>query len=195
MTLLLGIVGQKKAGKDTLARVGKELYQTAHIHGFSDVLSETAALWGKPNSRRTLQRIAVAMRDVFEEPAALTNVVRLRVEKSMRGQPPFVVIPGIRWETDYEFLRSFQNNMLVSVTATPEIRFKRTIRDTQKAGESKTTWEQFIEEEKASNEMLIQQIGARADATIENNFKILEEYETAARMFFKNVIAPRLLEN
>lgn len=166
MKLIIGLVGEKGSGKETFVQIFKELTgkQVTHIR-FSDVLYETLNLWNIPTTRKNLQDIAVLFRDHFGN-SILSHVVQHRIENADAN---VVIIDGVRWEEDVSMLRSFPNTILIYITAHQNIRYQRIVSRKEKSGESTTTFEQFLKEEQAPNEVLISKIGNNADYTIENN--------------------------
>lgn len=67
------------------------------------------------------------------------------------------------------------------------MRFERLKDRGEKIGESEMTYEQFIEEENATNELLIPEIGARADVKIENNSS-MEEFDGKIKDFCQSIL-------
>ncbi len=164
---VIGLVGEKGSGKGTFA---KHLAETAMPKSvlsvrFSDILYDTLALWGISPSRENLQKIAVVIERGFGA-GTLANAVARRLAKL---EADIIIVEGVRWDSDEALIRSLPNNTLVYVTAPAEIRYARTVKRGEKAGESETSFEQFMREEKALNELNIPLIGARADYKIVND--------------------------
>ena len=90
-----------------------------------------------------MQTLAIVMRQAYGE-NVLSNAVFHRVKNNPAD---IVILDGIRWENDRSLLRSFTNNYLVYVTATPKIRYRRLIKRNQKYGEGETSFDQFTQEE------------------------------------------------
>ena len=183
---VIGLVGEKCAGKDTVQKLlVEELLKSqgvlqycfwerrtfAHLR-FSDILVETLKNWRIPVTRENLQKLPVAMRPAYGNDV-LANVVKARVLESKAN---FVILGGIRWkDSDLPVLRSFPNNFLIYVTASVEIRFEREKIRKQQA-DKRTAYEgegesfgQFLREEKAVNEIEIPEIGKMADFKIDNS--------------------------
>lgn len=164
--IIIGIVGEKGAGKGTFVKFFKEIYKggVSDIR-FSDLLKETLDLWNIPSTRENLQKIAVVMRDNFAKDS-LTHAIAQRVNKLGSD---LVLVEGVRWLTDEEMIRSFQGSKLIYITADAKTRYERLKKRNEKIGEDSTTYPQFLKEEKAVNETLIPKIGKRADFKIDNN--------------------------
>ena len=170
MKIVIGLVGEKGSGKETLARFLKQAAagKTVGHKRFSDVLTETLRLWDIRATRKNLQKLAVVMDNAFGE-GALTHAVYALIA---REEADIVVLDGIRWKTDLAMLRRFTRNILVYVTADIETRYERVKERKEKEGEECATLEEFLEEEQAPNELLIPQIGREADVRIINNSRV-----------------------
>lgn len=174
MKALIGLIGEKGAGKESLGDALMKEYRfcgyTVSRHHFSDILNETLRNWSIETTRANLQKLAQVMDAGFGE-GALTRAIRQRLEKDPAD---IVIADGMRWKTDEQMIRSFPYYMMIYVTADPKVRFERLKARKEKAGEGIMTYEQFLKEERAPNEIDIPIIGARADFKIENNGTLLE---------------------
>lgn len=97
-----------------------------------------------------------------------------------------IIIDGVRWESDVELVRIFPKNYLIYITADLKTRYERLKKRGEKEGEEETTFEQFVSEENAANELLIPKIGKGADFKIENNGSF-EELKKEVREFTKRI--------
>ncbi|GMQ95065.1 MAG: AAA family ATPase [Patescibacteria group bacterium] len=187
MKVVIGLVGQKRAGKGASIEFLKKMAAPARVGriGFSDVLFETLSAWGIEPSRENLQRLVVVMDDTYGA-GTLTRAVAQRVGKT---DADIIVLDGVRWETDVRMLREFPNNFLVYITADPHVRFERTRQSAEKAGEAEVTFRQFMKEEEAPNELLIPKIGAEADFHIINN-RTLDHLEDQVKTFYETLLTP-----
>jgi dephospho-CoA kinase len=179
---IIGLVGEKGSGKDTFAKYLQEISEKkiAHIR-FSDLLKQTLKLWDLPLTRANLQKLA----QVLENFGAGT--VAHGLEKQIQEtDAEIIILDGIRWKPDVELLQKFPEHKLVYITADPKLRFERLKSRGEKIGESEMTYEQFLEEERAPNELLIAEIGSEADAKIENNGPI-EEFDEDIRKFYESL--------
>lgn len=164
--MVIGLVGEKGSGKETFTKFLAELFskKISHVR-FSDLLKETLALWNIPDSRENLQKLAVAMNQGFGE-GTLSAAIYKRLKST---KTELVVLDGVRWESDVKLLKKFANNKLIYITADLKTRFERLKIRGEKTGENETSFEQFVLEENAANELLIPKIGSLADFKIENN--------------------------
>jgi dephospho-CoA kinase len=176
--LLIGLVGEKGSGKDTFAKYLQEISEKkiAHIR-FSDLLKQTLKLWDLPLTRANLQKLAQVLEDFG------SGTVAHGLEKQIREtEADIIILDGIRWKPDVELLKKFPDPKLVYITADPKLRFERLKNRGEKIGESEMSYEQFLEEEKAPNELLIPEIGSEADLKIENNGSI-QEFDSEIKKF------------
>lgn len=180
--IVIGLVGEKGSGKGTFATYLAEIIKPKRLASvrFSDLLYETLGAWHISPTRTNLQKIAVVMDGAYGV-GTLSHAIHERVSKL---DADIVVIDGVRWETDVALVRRFPKNMLVYITASPRIRYERTIARAEKADEANTSFEQFMQEEQAANETSIPKFGATADYTIRNE-GTMEEYKDAIGSFYK----------
>lgn len=175
---IIGLVGEKGSGKDTFAKYLQEISDktVAHIR-FSDLLKQTLKLWDLPITRANLQKLAQVLEDFG------TGTVAHGLEKQIQNtKADIIILDGIRWKPDVKLLKKFPKHLLVYITADPKLRFERLKSRGEKDGEAEMSFEQFSEEEKAPNELLIPEIGSGADYKIENNSSI-ENFEKEVKKF------------
>lgn len=171
--IVIGLVGEKGGGKGTFAIVLAGLAAPCGVATvrFSDVLRATLDLWDIPKTREHLQDIAKVMVDRFGADA-LSHAVEERVH---RTDADMIVLDGIRWQADVDLLRRFPRNILVYITAPPNIRYERLAARSENVGEGGMSYAQFLAEEQKVNEIEIPTIGAHADVRMDNA-GLLEEF-------------------
>ncbi|MBI4067862.1 hypothetical protein HY413_00440 [Candidatus Kaiserbacteria bacterium] len=191
MALVIGLVGEKGGGTGTFATTLADIAKDEKIVAvrFSDLLRETLDLWHIAPTRANLQKMAVVMDDGFGA-GTLSNAIYERVAQL---KADIVIIDGVRWETDVALIRRFPKNLLVYITASARVRYDRTIARGEKSGESTTSFDQFMREEQATNELLIPKFGAAADHIIKNEGTIAE-YKKAVTVCYTDHIAPHFSE-
>jgi dephospho-CoA kinase len=82
-----------------------------------------------------------------------------------------------------------KNFFLFYVTADLKLRFERTKQRKEKAGEDKTTFQEFIEEEAQLTEVSVHEIGKKADFKFNNNGtqkELEDQVEKAIKKVLKN---------
>lgn len=177
--LLIGLVGEKGSGKETFGNLLMEIVKDKKIIRirFSDILNYTLKLWDLDSTRENLQNLAIAMDGAYGA-GTLSQAIAKQIKDSSAD---IVILDGIRWKSDVDLLKSFPKNILVYITADLDIRYHRLKLRREKKDEAKS-YEQFMREEKAQNELQIPQIGFGADVKIENNGS-LEELKTQVQEF------------
>ncbi len=110
---------------------------------------------------------------------ALSQTMRARIKNATAE---IVFVDGVRWETDRELIKSL-HGILIYITAPHKTRFERLKKRNQKVGEATMTWEQFLKEDNAPNEIIVPQIGATADFLIQNNSTPEEFEKNIANMY------------
>lgn len=166
-TIIIGLVGKKGSGKETVGKFLKNLLPDKKIEivRFSDTLADILDTLDISKSRENLQHLAVVLDNGFGK-GTLTHAVSRRL---MSIPSDIVVLDGIRWPSDLEMFLQLPKKILVYLKADSEIRYQRLLGRQEKAGEGQTTWEQFLKEDQAQNEIYIEEIGAKADYVIDNN--------------------------
>jgi dephospho-CoA kinase len=165
--LYIGLVGEKGSGKGTFVETLQGIFPITpigHIH-FSDPIVETLNLWGIPITRKNAQDYIKWL----EQRYGTGILAQLIKGRALESAAQIVALDGIRWWQDVKMLRELPNNILVYITAPTELRFERLKKRNEKVGEAEMSWEQFLEEEKAENEIYIPEIGEKADYKILND--------------------------
>ena len=166
--LVIGLVGEKGAGKETVGNFIGELMPDKKVGRtrFSDILADTLKIWDIPPTRENLQDLAIVMRKQWGE-NVLSHAMQHRIETS---EDDVIILDGVRWQADVDLIRSFPNNYLIYVTADLQTRYNRLSNRSEKAGEQGMSFEQFMHEETKETELLIPEIGEnKANFKIKNN--------------------------
>lgn len=180
MKIYIGLVGEKGGGKETFVHMltGLMAHKTiGHIKS-SDLLAKTLKLWNLELTRSNLQEMAIVLDKGFGHGTVTHGVY----EKMKNDASDIVIFDGIRWKSDVEMLRMFENNMLVYITAPLETRYTRTTIRREKMDEALATMEQFVQEENVATEIEIQDISKGADITIVND-GTLEDLHEKVKLF------------
>lgn len=132
---------------------------------FSTVMSDILNRLAIERSRQNLIKLSEAVRQVFGE-----NAFSFAIEKDAIQSPKdIVIVDGIRRMEDISALEALPNFKMIAIDVPTRIRYERIINRGEKAHEKDMTWEQFLEEEKASTEISIPPVMARAWRTIPND--------------------------
>ncbi|MEK7627961.1 MAG: hypothetical protein AAB421_00895 [Patescibacteria group bacterium] len=167
MTSVIGLIGEKGGGKGTFAiHLASAISpRTLKVVRFSTLLRETLDMWHLSPTRANLQKIAVVMDDAF----GVGTLANATYERVAQVTADVVLLDGVRWDSDLALVRRFPKNALVYITASPEVRYARTVTRGEKVGESETSFEQFMREEQAANEVHIARLAESADQVIKND--------------------------
>lgn len=163
--LVLGLIGEKGGGKGTVAKYLIEKYGADHFVT-SDFLKEIMNCLYIPETRENLIKLAMVLKNGLRQSILMDALIK----KVAKSKSKIVIADGIRMDGDIEpFQKKFGKNFkLVYVTAPVKVRFERTKKRKEKVGEDKTTFKQFLKEEKAPTEAVIHKIGETADVSINN---------------------------
>jgi len=171
MSILLGIIGERLAGKDTVGLYIKDKCQAFHIK-YSNILDEILDILDQPKSRRNEIDIGMSMRAVFHE-----GVLNAAIKKKILAAPEEVkIVNGIRFQDEYDTLKSLDAKFIY-VTAPQEILYQRFLQRRQKADDNSLSAQEFAKLENEPTEIKIPQLGARADFKIDNTGSLEELYK------------------
>jgi uridine kinase len=190
MRMVIGLIGENRSGKGTFVEILKAIIPSSITIvriGFSDAIKETLKIWNISLTRENLQILPQVMDQCFGK-GSLSKAVKKQIENRPEN---IVIADGVRWLTDAAMIRQFHPYLFVYLTANSDKRFERLKSSNEKFGESDTTFDQFLNQEKAPNEVLIPQIGAEADFKIENN-GTPEEYQVKIKEFYEKFLLPHL---
>ncbi len=191
--VVIGLVGEKRGGKGTSQDLIREVlreYGVLSVASFStsDAIAKTLREYGVFESRENRMKFAVLMDSTFGEgriTERIFNVVR-------EDRSTVRMVDSIRWLTDKDALRQQSNNLLLYVTALPEVRWKRGLASSDKPDDQNISYEEFLKKDESPTEKLIRAIGAEADWKIDNNFNDREFLKQEIRAFVDCKVIPLL---
>lgn len=166
--LYLAITGHTAAGKESCYIAAKEGFAgllTVSIHHFSDPLSETLDLLYLEKSRPNQQMLSTVLRQAFGE-NLLGNII---FNRALADTADVVFLDGVRRPKDIEMLKKLPNSFLGYVWAPPEEAYKRLVKRNDRPGDAEKTWEQFLTEQAAEAESLIESLRSAADFELDNS--------------------------
>ena len=194
MKLIIGLTGYPLCGKGvaggTIETLLKKDGYSVSRHRFSDILRDTLDIWGVPHGRDNEQRLAQLM-DRLEK-GTLSHAIKNRLAKD---RADVGILDGVRWFSDEAMLRTFNQDgvksIIVYVVAEESVRYERMLKR-NRAGEAATGLEEFKRQGSAENESFIPEIGKRADVTLTNNYKKMEDLEKDIETAYRSSIRPLL---
>lgn len=160
--LVVGIIGPKASGKDTVARHLAEKYGGRH-HSHSEILDDVLGALRIPNTRDNLIKL-VALRKTFGE-----DVLTHALNRKIKNESGILqAITGIRFQNELDNIRNYPKHLILYIDAPLELRYERLSSRRQKSDDQTQTFEQFKEEEQKETEIHIKELGAQADVKIDN---------------------------
>jgi dephospho-CoA kinase len=168
--MIIGLIGARLSGKDTIAKYLEQNFQAFHIK-YSHILDEILDILDQPKSRRNEIDIGMAMRSVFHE-GVLNTAIKKRI---LNSNAKVKVINGIRFEDEFETAKTL-GAKFIYITAPQDLLYKRFLERNQKPDDSTLTAQEFAALEKEPTENKISQLGEKADFKIENTGSLEELY-------------------
>lgn len=170
--MIIGLVGEKLAGKDTAANYLVQKYEAEHFR-FTHILDEVLEELNLPVSRENEINLGLSLRKVFGE-HILVNALEKRARKSWAK---ILVVNGIRMD-EMDIVKSWEKGTaIIYITAPVEVRFHRYQNRREKTDDAVMNLEQFIQQDKGPTEIAIPELGKAADYKIENTGSLKEFYE------------------
>lgn len=161
MKKYIGLVGEKLAGKDTVANYLVEKHGAFHIR-FTHILDEILNGLDLPVSRRNEIDLGLGLRKIFGD-GVLGKAV---VKRAQAASQDLVVINGIRMD-EMKNMKEL-GAKVIYITSPIEVRYERYKNRHEKADDGVMTFEQFKEQEKELTEVGIPELGKQADFKVEN---------------------------
>ena len=177
MARIIGLVGEKLAGKDTAADYLVKRNRAFHIK-FSHPLDEILDILDMPKTRRNEIDLGLGLRQVFG-PEVLYHALKKR---ALASRQPTVVINGIRMD-EFEKVISDLGASTIYITAPVELRFDRYQQRHEKIDDGKMSFEEFARQDREElTEKGIPDLGKKADYRIDNTGTLEELYEKADKI-------------
>ena len=169
--IILGFVGDLAAGKGTVAKYLQEKYH-CNTYRFSTMLRDILDRIYIVQSRENLQLISKVLRENFGQDV-MSTVIAKDVELDNNE---LVIVDGIRRPTDIAYLQNLLGFHLIYVTAQTKTRWERMTKRQENPDEKDKTFEQFLLDEQAEADILIKELGNKAEKTINNDGTVEELY-------------------
>lgn len=176
--MIIGLVGEKLAGKDTVSNYLVQKYDAGHFR-FTHILDAVLEELNLEISRKNEIDLGLGLRKVFGE-HILVNALEQRVKRSMSS---YRVVNGIRMD-ELDIVKKW-GAKIIYITAPIELRFERYNNRREKADDAIMTMEEFIEQEKGPTELEIPELGKQAGYRIDNVGSLEELYEKVEEILKK----------
>ncbi|MDD5376594.1 MAG: AAA family ATPase [Candidatus Gracilibacteria bacterium] len=176
---ILALAGEMGCGKGTLTRYLVSRHN-AEVYRFSNPLRDILDRMHRETSRDHMQQLSTALRQVFGDDI-LSEIILADVGQS---ESPFIVIDGVRRESDIKYLRNLLGFKLIYIDADLETRYTRITFRGENTSDTTKTIEEFIRETEAEAESRIRGLKEISDIILENNGTIEdleEEFENAMK--------------
>lgn len=160
--VIIGLVGESGAGKDTVADYLKHRYDATLLR-FSDPLKKTLSMLVERPSREDQAWLAMALKNRFGKDVLFRMLAKQMVDSTL------ISLNGLRYKEDEDFLRSFPNNVLIYVTSNPKLRWERSTKRGEKSDDN-ISFEEFMKlETTLETERAIVSLGKEAEYTVYND--------------------------
>lgn len=168
--IIIGLVGEKLAGKDTTANYLVAKYGAGHFR-FTHILDAILEDLDMPISRKNEIDLGLSLRKIFG-PHVLVEALGHRVNKSWEK---IIVVNGIRMD-ELEVVKNW-GAKVIYVTAPMELRFERYKNRKEKDDDGVMDFENFKTQEAGPTEAGIPDLGKQADFRIDNVGSLDELYK------------------
>lgn len=171
MSVIIGLIAQKLAGKDTVAEYLIQKYGAVSYAG-GHILNDILVVLGQEVSRENETKLAVNLRQAFGE-EVLNSAILNRLQAS---QAELKLINGIR--RPKEFVQAQEAGVrTVYIYASPEVRFARYKSRQEKIDDGLLSFPEFVQQDEQSpTEKDIVTIGEQSEFRLENNGEIVDLY-------------------
>lgn len=162
--IIIGIIGEKGAGKGTAVASVNERYHAKHFR-FSLILEDILKRICVENSRQNLAKLFGKLEDGFG-----SSVLAFPMREDIKySKSHLIIVEGLRRWAEIDELKKLPNFHLIAIHADIRVRYERTKKRGEKANEAEATFEQFMAEEKLPTELFIKEIAQTAEFHINNN--------------------------
>ncbi len=162
MKLVIGLAGERYAGKTTFVRILEELVKP-RVFGqisYEEILRNLLRFVFTKPPQSDFPKFAAELEGHYGK-GTITTTVR---DSMLKASFDVMVFNGLRFNGDAEMIKdNFSPYLLVYVTAEVNIRWGRSRKPGARDGGDDVTFEQFLADERSYAEASVPQMGARAD--------------------------------
>lgn len=169
--LIIGLVGEIRAGKSTVAGYLVREYSAVWLRN-SDILRSALDLFGIPATRANFATMAKALFDAFGYdliPRARMPAVEAHLFGEHTSPRRIVVIDGLRYREELAHWRLFAEFRLLHVSAPADVRVDRRSGPDAKLGEEQLLLDDFLRQQVDPGDALVPEIAAQADWSVDNS--------------------------
>lgn len=163
MKKIIGIVGETGSGKDTFSEYLKKIKKNVFVFRFSQPLTEALGIFFDEIKKEDQQWLATSLRERFGN-NILGEAIKKKIKNIKKG---IIILNGIRALEEYKMIKKL-GGKIIYITADSKIRWQR-IKSRGEKKDDLISYQKFLKIERAKTEILIPQIGKKADFKIENN--------------------------
>ncbi|OIP54505.1 hypothetical protein AUK10_00705 [Candidatus Gracilibacteria bacterium CG2_30_37_12] len=156
-------------GKGTLTKYLVAKYD-AEVYRFSNPLRDILDRMHREKSRDTMQQLSTALRQIFGDDV-LSEIILADIGQSNSS---FIIIDGVRRESDIKYLRNLQGFRLVYIDADISTRYTRITCRKENSDDTTKTIEEFMRDTEAEPELRIRGLKEISQIVLENNGTIQE---------------------
>ena len=162
--IIIGLIGETGSGKDTFCDyVKKTVKQPVFCFRFSDTLSEILMILFGEVKKKDQQWLGKVLREQYGNDI-LAKAMAQKIKNIEYG---FIILNGIRYWEEFEMVKNLDGKYIY-ITADQKTRWERINKRGEKVDDL-SSFDKFLEKEKAKTEILAPEIGKKADFKIENN--------------------------
>jgi len=163
MKKIIGVVAETGSGKDTFCDYLKKIKRNVFVFRFSQPLTEALSIFFDEVKKEDQQWLAPALRERFGN-NILGEAIKKKIKNIKRG---IIILNGIRAFEEAKMIKNL-GGKIVYITADSKTRWQR-IQNRGEKKDDKVSYQKFLKMEKAASEILISEMGRKADFRIENN--------------------------
>ncbi len=161
--IVIGLVGETGSGKDTVAHYLKRRYDVDLLR-FSRPLKKALDQFFEKSSKEDQSWLYTVFKERFGE-----DILHKGIARYIAQHDGIMCINGMRMPMDLDFIRSFDINYVLYVTADQKLRWQR-VKNRGEKSDDEQTFEEFQKfEREAETEKAIPTIGKQADFTVHND--------------------------
>lgn len=163
MRKLIGLVGETGSGKDDFCKHAKRFLKPIYSFRFSTPLTEALEVFFPQVKKEDQQWLANNLRSKFGSDI-LARAIQKKIMATKEGT---VIVNGVRVWEEYNMIRKM-GGKIVYITADSRLRWQR-VQGRKEKKDDALPYSNFLKLEKGKPELLIGDIGKKADFKIVNN--------------------------